>query len=234
MIEKYLSQTKFTSQEDFIKNLHINVPDNFNFGYDIVDAWAEKEPNKPALLWTNDKGEHQQYTFADIKRYSDMTASYFQSLGIGRGDMVMLILKRRVEFWFTIVALHKLGATVIPATHLLTKKDIVYRCNAADIKAIVSVGEEVVTKHVLEAMPDCPTVKELISVGPDVPEGFKDFQTGITTAAPFVRPADASHNDDISLMYFTSGTTGEPKMVAHDFTYPLGHIVTASYWHNLN
>ena len=234
MIEKYLSQTKFTSQEDFIKNLHINVPDNFNFGYDIVDTWAEKEPNKPALLWTNDKGEHQQYTFADIKRYSDMTASYFQSLGIGRGDMVMLILKRRVEFWFTIVALHKLGATVIPATHLLTKKDIVYRCNAADIKAIVSVGEEVVTKHVLEAMPDCPTVKELISVGPDVPEGFKDFQTGITTAAPFVRPADASHNDDISLMYFTSGTTGEPKMVAHDFTYPLGHIVTASYWHNLN
>ena len=208
MIEKYLSQTQFTSQEDFIKNLKINVPENFNFGYDIVDAWAEKEPNKPALLWTNDKGEHQQYTFADIKRYSDMTASYFPRLGIGRGDMVMLILKRRVEFWFTIVALHKLGATVIPATHLLTKKDIVYRCNAADIKAIVSVGEEVVTKHVLEAMPDCPTVKELISVGPDVSEGFKDFQTCITTEVSFVRPADASHNDDIALMYFKTAPTG--------------------------
>ena len=126
----------------------------------------EKDPNKPALVWTNDKGEHHQYSFADIKRYSDMAASYFQSLGIGRGDMVMLILKRRVEFWFCIVALHKIGATVIPATHLLTKKDIIYRCNAADIKAIVSVGEEVVTKHILEAINDCPTVKDLISVGP--------------------------------------------------------------------
>ena len=234
MVEKYLSQTHFTSQEDFIKNLKINVPANFNFGYDIVDAWAEKEPDKPALLWTNDKGEHHQYSFADIKRYSDMTASYFQSLGIGRGDMVMLILKRRVEFWFSIVALHKIGATVIPATHLLTKKDIVYRCNAADIKAIVCVGEDVVLKHIIEAMPDCPTVKELISIGPDMPEGFKDFQEGIVKAAPFVKPELPSENEDISLMYFTSGTTGDPKMVAHDFTYPLGHIVTASYWHNLN
>ena len=234
MVEKYLSQTHFTSQEDFIKNLKINVPENFNFGYDIVDAWAEKEPDKPALLWTNDKGEHHQYSFADIKRYSDMTASYFQSLGIGRGDMVMLILKRRVEFWFSIVALHKIGATVIPATHLLTKKDIVYRCNAADIKAIVCVGEDVVLKHIIEAMPDCPTVKELISIGPDMPEGFKDFQEGIVKAAPFVKPELPSENEDISLMYFTSGTTGDPKMVAHDFTYPLGHIVTASYWHNLN
>ena len=146
----------------------------------------------------------------------------------------MLILKRRVEFWFSIVALHKIGATVIPATHLLTKKDIVYRCNAADIKAIVCVGEDVVLKHIIEAMPDCPTVKELISIGPDMPEGFKDFQEGIVKAAPFVKPELPSENEDISLMYFTSGTTGDPKMVAHDFTYPLGHIVTASYWHNLN
>ncbi len=233
MIEKYLKQTRFTSQDDFNRNLKINVPERFNFGYDIVDAWAEKEPAKPALLWTNDKGEHHQYSFADIKHYSDQTASYFQSLGIGRGDMVMLILKRRVEFWFSIVALHKLGATVIPATHLLTKKDIVYRCNAADIKAIVCAGEEVITKHIIEALPDCPTVKELISVGPDVPQGFKDFQTGIASAAPFVKPTVVNDNEDISLMYFTSGTTGEPKMVAHDFTYPLGHIVTAAYWHNL-
>ena len=110
MIERFLSQTSFTSQEDFIKNLKINVPENFNFGYDVVDAWSAEQPDKPALLWTNDKGEHIQFSFADMKRYTDMTASYFQSLGIGHGDMVMLILKRRYEFWFSIIALHKLGA----------------------------------------------------------------------------------------------------------------------------
>lgn len=233
MVERFLSQTTFTSQEDFSKNLKINVPENFNFGYDIVDAWATEQPNKPALLWTNDKGECQQFTFADMKRETDRTAAYFQSLGIGHGDMVMLILKRRFEFWYAIVALHKLGAVAIPATHLLTKKDIAYRCNAADIKMIVAAGEEVVTKHIVEAMPLCPTVKSLVSVGPEIAEGFEDFHKGIEAAASFVRPLQVNTNEDISLMYFTSGTTGEPKMVAHDFTYPLGHIVTASYWHNL-
>ena len=126
MVERFLAKTNFASQEDFIKNLKINVPENFNFGYDVVDAWAEEEPDKKALCWTNDHGEHIDFTFADLKRYTDQTASYFQSLGIGHGDMVMLILKRRYEFWFSIIALHKLGAVVIPATHLLTKKDIVY------------------------------------------------------------------------------------------------------------
>lgn len=122
MVERFLAQTSFTSQEDFIKNLKINVPENFNFGYDVVDAWATEEPEKKALLWTNDKGEHHQYTFSALKTETDRTAAYFQSLGIGKGDMVMLVLKRRVEFWFSIIALHKLGAVVIPATHLLTKK----------------------------------------------------------------------------------------------------------------
>ena len=234
MVERFLSQTSFTSQEDFIKNLKINVPENFNFGYDVVDAWAAEQPDKPALLWTNDKGEQIQFSFADMKRYTDMTASYFRSLGIGHGDMVMLILKRRYEFWFSIIALHKLGAVVIPATHLLTKKDIVYRCNAADIKMIVCAGESVITDHITAAMPDSPSVKKLVSVGPEIAEGFEDFHKGIADAAPFVRPKHANSNDDISLMYFTSGTTGEPKMVAHDFTYPLGHIVTGSFWHNLH
>lgn len=234
MLHRFLKQTTFTSQEDFIQNLQIRVPEQFNFAYDVVDAWAAEEPNKPALLWTNDKGEHRQYTFADIKHYSDQTAAYFQQLGIGHGDMVMLILKRRVEFWFCILALHKLGAVVIPATHLLTKKDIVYRCNAADIKMIVCAGETVITDHVRDALPASPSVQQVVSVGPEVPEGFLDFQQGIQQAAPFCRPAVPNCNDDIMLMYFTSGTTGEPKMVAHDFTYPLGHIVTGAIWHNLH
>ena len=234
MLERFVKQTQFTSQEDFIKNFRIEVPENFNFGYDVVDAWAAEDPDKEAILWTNDKGECIHFSYADLKKYTDQTASYFQSLGIGHGDKVMLILKRRYEFWYSIIALHKLGAVVIPATHLLTKKDIVYRCNAASIKMIVVAGEEVITKHVIDAMPDSPTVEKLVSIGPDMPEGFLDFHKGIESAAPFVRPEHPNTNDDISLMYFTSGTTGEPKMVAHDFTYPLGHIVTGSFWHNLH
>ena len=234
MLEKFVKQTTFTSQEDFIKNFKIDVPENFNFGYDVVDAWAAEQPNKKAILWTNDKGEAHQYTFAELKEKTDQTAAYFQSLGIGHGDMVMLILKRRIEFWFCTIALHKLGAVVIPATHLLTKKDIVYRCNAADIKMIVCAGEEVITKHIIEAMPQSPSVKHLLSIGPDMPEGFKDFHEGMTNAAPFAKPEHTNTNNDTMLMYFTSGTTGEPKMVAHDFTYPLGHISTGSFWHNLH
>lgn len=234
MLEQFLDKTEFTSYDDFMANFHVNVPENFNFGYDVVDRWAAMEPDRKALLWTNDRGEVHQFTFADIKRESDRTASFFASLGICRGDMVMLILKRHYQFWFAIIALHKLGATVIPATHLLTKKDIIYRCNKAGIKAIVCTGDEIVTGHITDALPECPTVKAVVSTGPVVPEGWYDFDKETATATPFVRPASVNSNDDISLLYFTSGTTGDPKMVAHDFTYPLGHIITASYWHNLH
>lgn len=234
MLERFVEKTTFESQEDFIKNFKIKVPENFNFGYDVVDVWAKEAPDKKALCWTNDQGAHIDFSFAELKRKSDATASYFRSLGIGHGDMVMLILKRRYEFWFSILALHKLGAVAIPATHLLTKKDIIYRNKAADIKMIVCAGEEEILKHVKDALPESPSVKQLVSIGPLVPEGFLDFQEGIEAASPFVRPEHVNSNDDFSLLYFTSGTTGEPKMVVHDFTYPLGHIVTGSYWHNLH
>jgi len=234
MLEKFLKQTEFKDFDDFKANYQLIVPENFNFAYDVVDEWAAKEPNKKALLWTNDQGQCREFTFGEIKQYSDQTASYFQSLGIKKGDIVMAILKRRYEFWFTIIALHKIGATIIPATHLLTKKDLVYRNNAADIKAIVAVGEETIINHINDAMPESPTVELLISVGPIVPENWNDFHAGIENAAPFTKVENANKNDDLMIISFTSGTTGNPKMVTLDHLYPLAHIVTAKYWHNLH
>ena len=233
MLERFLKQTSFKDLDDFKKNYKVIVPENFNFGYDVVDAWAAEQPDKLAMLWTNDKGREERFTFAKMKEMTDRTASYFQSLGIEKGDRVMLILKRNYEFWFSIVALHKIGAVVIPATHLLTKKDIVYRNNMAGTKAIVCCGDPLILEHVASSKAESPTLEKMISVSPEVPEGFEDFQKGIENAAPFVKPAQVNTNDDVMLIYFTSGTSGEPKMVAHSFTYPLGHITTAAYWHNL-
>ena len=234
MLEKFLNQIHFASTKDFAEHYQVNIPDNFNFGYDVVDEWAKTNPDKRAICWVNDLGEHIDLSFADIKEQSDRAASYFLSLGIGQGDKVMLILKRRYEFWFAVIGLHKIGAIAIPATHLLTKKDIVYRNNAADIKVIISVDDEIVTKHIDDAMAESPTIKHRISCGKTTPADWTNFDEGIKNAAPFVRPQHVNSNEDISILYFTSGTTGEPKMVIHNFTYPLGHIVTAKYWHNLN
>lgn len=234
MLDKYLKQTWFQSQEDFANNYEVIIPENFNFAYDIVDEWAKKEPNKKAMLWTNDEGKRIDFTFADFKKYSDMTASYFASLGITKGDTVMLILKRRYEFWFSILALHKLGAIVIPATHLLTEKDIIYRNNAADIKMIVACGDKNIIDHVNKSKNDSKTLVHTVSIGPEIPEGWEDFHKGINSAKEFIRPEHVNDNDDISLIYFTSGTTANPKMAAHDFLYPLGHIITGKYWHNLD
>lgn len=234
MLEKFLKQISFTSTQDFAENYHVHIPENFNFGYDIVDQWAKTNPDKRAMCWANDLGEHIDFSFKDMKEQSDRAASYFLSLGIGKGDMVMLILKRRYEFWFSIIALHKIGAVAIPATHLLTKKDIVYRNNAADIKAIVCVDDELVIQHVNDAMSESPSVKYRIVCGETDSDGWINFDQGLKDAKPFVRPKHVNINTDISLLYFTSGTTGDPKMVIHDYTYPLGHIVTAKYWHNLN
>ncbi|MDR2496826.1 MAG: AMP-binding protein [Tannerellaceae bacterium] len=233
MLKKFVSKVAYESYEDFVSNFRVNVPDNFNFGFDVVDEWARMAPDKRAICWTNDRGEHRDFSFGDISAASDAAASCFAEMGIAAGDKVMLILKRRYEFWFAVIGLHKIGAVVIPATHLLTTKDIVYRNNAAGIKMIVCVGDLLVTDNVAASVPASPTLTKLVSIGPEVPEGFADFHACMAKAGPFVRPQAKNANEDISLLYFTSGTSGEPKMVAHDFTYPLGHIVTASYWHNL-
>ena len=233
MIERFLTQTEFTSVEDFRENLRFIVPDNFNFAYDVVDAWAEEKPGKLAMLWTDDNDECIRFTFSDLKEQSDRAAAYFLTLGIGRGDVVMLILKRRYEFWLSMLALHKIGAVAVPATHMLTTHDIVYRNNMAGVKAIVCVGDDYVMAQVKGSVARSPSLKTLVSVGPKVYDGFHDWHKEWGGAPPFVRPAHANSNGDTMLMYFTSGTSGEPKMVAHDYLYPLGHIVTGVFWHNL-
>ncbi|MBO7113871.1 MAG: AMP-binding protein [Bacteroidaceae bacterium] len=234
MLEKYLKKVNFDSLEDFQKNFEIIVPDNFNFGYDVVDEWARTNPDKLALLWTNDEGAEVRYTFADIKRKSDQVAAFYQSLGIGRGDCVMMMLKRRAEFWFSIVALHKLGAVAIPATHLLTPKDLIYRANSAQIKMIVSADEPIMIQHVNDCLKDAPSVKIRVATGSYNKDGWYSMDEGMKNAPEFHRPEHVNDNHDISLLYFTSGSSGNPKMVAHNFLYPLGHIVTAKYWHNVN
>lgn len=234
MLERFLKRTDFSSLEDFKNNFEIVAPENFNFAYDVVDAWAAKEPDKLAMLWTNDEGAEQRYTFADIKEQSDRVASFFLQLGIKRGDCVMMMLKRRVEFWFTIVALHKIGAVAIPATHLLTPKDLIYRNNSAGIRMIVTANDKLIMQHVEDSLEQSPTVEFIVSTGAEVSGKWISMAKGKENAPQFVRPEVVNTNSDISLLYFTSGSSGQPKMVAHNFLYPLGHIVTAKYWHNVH
>jgi len=235
LLDKFLPRQDFDSYEDFYKNFKINIPENFNFAYDVVDEIADKEPDKMAIVWCNDKGEEATFTFGQLREYSNKAANFFKSIGIKKGDPVMLILKRRYEFWFCLLALHKLGAVCIPATHLLTAKDIIYRNNAADIKMIVCVAEDEVIKHVEDSMEKSPTFKYKALIGKSR-EGWYNLTEELEKASGvFDRPtgSEATCNDDISLLYFTSGTTGMPKMVQHNFAYPLGHIVTAKYWHEV-
>ena len=233
MLERYLDNIDFYSYKDFMENFKVNIPEDFNFGYDVVDAYAAKTPEKEAILWVNDEGEEKHVTYSAFKNNSDRCAAFLQGIGIEKGDRVMLILKRRIEWWYTMVALHKLGAVAIPATHMLTDKDIIYRCHMAGINCIVSCGDPVVLRHVQNARRFSPTLRYCISIGPVVPNGFYDYWRGLEEADPFEKPERNKVTDNF-LLYFTSGTTGEPKMVMHDFSYPLAHIITAKYWHNLN
>lgn len=235
VLDKYLSQTEFQSYQDFTDHFKILVPDNFNFAFDVVDEIALRTPDKVAMVWCDDKGEEAVFTFAQMKKYSDKAANFFISAGIGKGDPVMLIMKRRYEFWFCTLALNKIGAITIPATHLLSTKDIVYRSNAADIKMIVCVPETEVIQHVEEAEEKSPTLKVKALIGADL-DGWLNLNTGMENSSDqLIRPEGekATKNDDIMLLYFTSGTTGMPKMVNHNYIYPLGHILTAKYWQNV-
>jgi len=235
ILEKYLSKIEFNSYEEFKSDFKIKIPGNFNFAYDVVDEIAAGNPDKIAMVWCDDKGNEAIFTFGQMKYYSDKTANFFKSLGIRKGDPVMLILKRHFEFWFCTIALNKIGAITIPATHLLSTKDVIYRNNAADIKMIVCVPDPEVIQHIEESESKSPTLKLKVVIDQER-KGWLNFTKGMeNNSEVFIRPVSdqATVNSDIMLLYFTSGTTGMPKMVNHDFVYPLGHILTAKYWQNV-
>ena len=243
MEERFLEKTEFENYKDFVKNYKLKIPENFNFAYDVMDEIAKNNPNGKALVWTNDEGDYLEITFAKMKELSDAAASFFMEQGVKRGDFVMLILQRRYEFWISMLALHKIGAVAIPATHMLKKEDIVYRNNAVKIKMIVAVNVPDVVANINEAMAESPTVKSLVFVSPfgidrpvkNPPAGWVDFTAGCKAAKPFpVLPrSEVSSNGDYMLGYFTSGTTSHPKLAIHDYLYPLGHITTAKYWQHV-
>lgn len=237
MLERFLPRIEFDSYEDFKKNYKVNIPEDFNFGFDIVDAYAKEEPDKMALVWCDDHDHEKKFTYDELSHLSSKTANFFNSLGIKKGDVVLMILRRRYEYWICATALHKLGATIIPATMQLTKKDIAYRVNAAGVKMMICVNDPFVVEQTEEAIPETKGLENLVLVD-GKREGWLNFDEGIENCSDvFPRPShddpQCTHNDDIMLVYFTSGTTGMPKMVQHDFTYPLGHIVTAKYWHKV-
>ena len=225
----------YLSYEDLKKNFKIKIPDNFNFAYDVVDRYAAEDPEKRALVWFDDSDEEHIFTFSDISEMSKRTANFLTAHGIGKGDSVMLILRRRYEFWWFIIALHRIGAIVIPATDQLLEKDIEYRNKAAEVKMIISFDEPKVQEEIEKSLAASPSVKTLVTVGKERGVWVNFHKEIEKYDARFDRPTGdkATRNEDIMLLYFTSGTSGYPKMVQHNFVYPLGHIVTAKYWQNV-
>jgi len=240
-----------------LSDFSLTYPDRFNFGYDVVDRIADTDPDREAMIWVNPEGEEHIFSFEDMKIWSNKTANFLESLGIGKGDAVMVIVRRHYQFWFMATALHKLGAVMIPATFMLKEHDLEYRINASSTKAVICTSSGDIAQTVDNVQSSCPSleIKVLLNGGGaglvmddqshlsgkenicilDAPEreGWVDFNKGVREASDtFNRVATSVH--DPFLMYFSSGTTGNPKMVLHDGAYPLAHIVTAKHWHNVH
>ena len=258
MYEKYIGKNRddFTSYDDVMKNFKITYPDDFNFAYDVLDELAGTQPDNLCMMWISNEGEEKRISFSEMAKYSNKAANYFKSLGIRKGDFVMLVLKRSYLFWYCMMGLHKIGAVAVQAAHLLTKDDYIYRCNAGNIKMAVITGDNNCTEAFDEGESQYETVelkavtkhKKVGNDDPGVPQknnnnvprrdnnGWLDFESGLESASDvWQRPAGDENTKatDMMIMSFSSGTTGYPKMVAHDYTYPLGHLATGVFWHRV-
>lgn len=235
LISNFVEKVDFKSYEDFYKNFKLKYEDDYNFGFDVVDKYAEIDPEKVALIWTNDEDENHTFTFKDIKKLSNQAANLFKKMGIKKGDSVMLTLKNRYEFWIVMVALHKIGAVAIPATHMLKYKDIIFRIEKANVKMIITVEEDELIPDYEHAESNLDYELKKLIIERDF-DGWTNFNKAIENESDvFERPTgeDKPLADEVCLIYFTSGTSGLPKMVAHKHTYGLGHIPTAKYWHKV-
>ncbi len=231
LYQKYVKET--FDENGVLTDLEFNVPDNFNFGYDVIDEIGRNEPDRRAIVWINDEGEEHTFTYGDLMKKSNQVANMLIAHGIKKGDMVMSVLKRHYQFWFLVIALCKIGAVIIPATNQLMKKDYTYRFDAAEVDYIVATGDGDTVKHIEQALEEYKGIKEKFIVRGHGNKGWTDFD------AEYVKYPDTferieNNVEDNMLLYFTSGTTGYPKMVMHNHYYSVAHIVTAKYWHHLD
>ncbi|OXU15850.1 AMP-binding protein [Sedimentisphaera salicampi] len=237
LLNRFLKQTSFESYEDFRKNYQVEIPENFNFAYDVVDYYAEHSPQKRALVWVDDDDNEKIISFSEMSEYSLRAASYFDCKGIRKGDCVLLTLKGRFEFWYCLLGLHRIGAIAVPATHMLKKKDFEYRFDKAQIKMVVSDNDPELTKEIdaaHESFRDLVQIKSCLKKSPN--EQWDNFSEAIEHFSPVFDRREGGNSaggEDPMLVYFSSGTTAYPKMVEHNFNYPLGHIITAKYWQNV-
>lgn len=223
-----------TEENGVLTKIAFKNEEKFNFAFDVVDELGKRKPNKLAMLHVSENGEERRLTFSDMKKESARAANYFKSLGIKRGDRVMLILKRHYQFWFAVLGLHKLGAIAIPAPNQLLEKDLSYRFNAANVKAILCTADGEVANSVENAAKSCPCLEHKILVNGSR-DGWHDFnEEYVLFSSHFLRTEDSPCGSDPMLMFFTSGTSGYPKIAAHNYKYPLGHFITAKYWHQVN
>ncbi len=237
--EKFVgaSRDDFISLKDAQKNYKLTYNDDFNFAYDVIDELGRTKPDKPAMIWVGAKGEERKFTFRDMMLYSNKAANYFNYMGIKKGDKVMLVLKRSYYFWFCVLGLHKIGAVVVQATNMLKAKDYVYRCNAGNIKAVVITGDGMETEYFDEGGDQYETVEKKFVLGhKKAGDDWIDFEQGFELAnSDWQRPTGDAKvmANDMMLMAFSSGTSGYPKIITHNFKYPLGHIMTGVFWHRV-